>query len=89
MELDDEDIMYYLFEELDSDATSCLHINTLRKLQNQGFINWQTVLLCTIFRSKYLELNAQRKWSAEEIRRDKKWRNILNLADMIKSKLNQ
>ena len=88
LKMNDEDIMYYLFEELDSDATSCLHINTLQNLKNNGYIDEQTLLLCQTLREQYMELNAQKPWSVEEIRRDEKWLELFHLADAIKTRMN-
>ncbi|MBQ9745589.1 MAG: hypothetical protein IJW21_02060 [Clostridia bacterium] len=88
LEMEDEDVMYYLFEELDSDATSCLHINTLKRLENLGYINGQTVALCITFRSRYLELMREKTWSADEIRKHEKWLGLMRIADLIKSTLN-
>ena len=88
LKMNDEDIMYYLFEELDSDATSCLHINTLQDLKNNGYIDEQMLLLCQTLREQYMELNTQKPWSAEEIRRDEKWLELFHLADTIKKKIN-
>ena len=87
LKLNDEDIMYYIFEELDSDATSCLHLNTLKNLQNHGYITEETSLLCNELREKYMRLNALKTWSAEEIRTDERWLSLMRLADMIKSNL--
>ena len=87
LSLDDEDIMYYLFEELDSDATSCLHANTLQKLKSDGYIDGQTLLLCQTLREQYMELNAQKPWSADEIRRNEGWLMIFHLADNIKNRI--
>ena len=87
LSLNDEDIMYYLFEELDSDATSCLHINTLQKLNNNGYIDGQTALLCQMLRAQYMELIVQKSWNADEIRIDEKWQKLFQLADMIKVKI--
>ena len=87
LEMKDEDIMYYLFEELDSDATSCLHINTLQKLKSNGYIDEQTLLLCQTLREQYMKLSAQKPWSAEEIRRNEKWLELFHLADIIKNRI--
>ena len=87
LSLNDEDIMYYLFEELDSDATSCLHINTLQKLNNNGYIDGQTASLCQMLRAQYMELIVQKSWNADEIRIDEKWQKLFQLADMIKVKI--
>ena len=88
LKMNDEDIMYYIFEELDGDATSCLHVNTLKKLKSNGYIDEQTLLLCQMLREQYLELNAQQRWSAEEIRQNEKWQGLFRLADTIKNKIN-
>jgi len=80
--------MYYLFEELDSDATSCLHPNTLKNLQNHGYITEQTSLLCIIFREKYMHLNALKLWSAKEVRTDERWLELMRLGDIIKRNSN-
>lgn len=83
-EMTDEDVMYYLFEELDSDATSCLHANTLERLQQSGYIDAQTAALCAALRSEYLELMGEKTWSADEVRKHEKWLGLMRTADTIK-----
>ena len=85
LEMKDEDIVYYLFEELDSDATSCLHENTLQKLKRNGYIDEQMLVLCKTLREQYMKLSAQKTWNAEEIRRNEKWLELFRLADNIKN----
>ena len=87
LKMNDEDMMYYLFEELPGDAISCLHENTLQKLKKHGYIDSQTFLLCQMLRARYIELDALKNWSADEIRRDERWGDLMRLGNMIYNKI--
>ncbi|MDR0469908.1 MAG: hypothetical protein LBH09_08045 [Peptococcaceae bacterium] len=89
LEMNDEDIEYNIFEEFDVSATSFLHDNTLSKLKEADLINGNMSRKASELRSRFIELQDSDKWNVESVRHDKKWREILELSDEIKSLLCQ
>ncbi len=87
LELSDEDLLYYLFEEFDVDATSVLHMATLEPLRENGYIDDEIVSMCQSLREMYFKFDQNTMWTAEEIRSSMDWLNLFCLADEIRMRL--
>lgn len=89
LKMSNEDIGYYIFEEFDVYAGSFLHKNTLSALLEVGLITENIAKKSAELREKFFALENTDQWNVDSIRHDKKWRDILELSDEIKSLLNQ
>ena len=87
LKMDDEDLLYCLFEQFDTDATTFLHMATLDPLREKGYINDEIVSMCQSLRELYLQLESNKIWSAAEIRSSAEWLNLFRLADDIRMRL--
>jgi len=88
LELNDKDILYYLFEEFDTFATSFLHSAMLDPLRESGYINDEIVSMCQLLRDRYIKLgNSGKIWGAEEIKASSDWLDLFRLADVIHMRL--
>ena len=90
LDLNDEDLLYYLFEEFDMDAISFLQTTMLESLRQSGYINDEIVSMCQSLRDMYLKLeNNPKIWRAEEIRSSSDWLELFRLADKIHMQLDE
>ena len=87
LDLNDEDILYYLFEEFDTDSISFFHAKTLESLRQSSYINDEIVSMCEILRDSYLKLANKKRWGAEEIKTSPDWLELFHLADDIRMRL--
>lgn len=88
LDVDDGDILYYLFEEFDTDAISFLHPKMLDSLRQNGYINDEIASMCQLLRDKYLKLeNNPKQWRVEEIKTSPDWLDLFRLADDIRMRL--
>jgi len=85
LEMSDEDIGYYIFEEFDGGAISFLHENTLSELKKANLITETVSQKSAELRSKFLALQDTDLWNIDSVKRSKEWREILELSDEIKS----
>jgi hypothetical protein len=85
LEMSDEHIGYYIFEEFDSGAISFLHENSLLKLKEAGLITENTSQKSAELRSKFMALQNTNQWSVDSVKCSKEWREVLELSDEIKS----
>lgn len=87
LELSDEDLLYYLFEEFDTDAISFLNMETLVPLRENGYIDDEIVSMCQSLRELYFKFDPNTIWTAEEVRSSTEWLNLFCLADEIRARL--
>jgi hypothetical protein len=87
LDMDDDYIGYCVFEEFDSGATSFLHSDTLAKLAEANLITETISQKSSILRSKFLELQNTEHWNVESVKSSKRWRDVLELSDEIKTLL--
>ena len=86
--LDNEELMYHLFEEFDANATSFLHPAALDPLRKSGYIDDGIVLMCQSLREMYFKLRINNKlWSTEEVKTSLDWLALFRLADEIHGRL--
>jgi len=87
LEMSDEYIGYYIFEEFDSGAISFLHESSLLKLEKAGLITESISQKSAELRSKFMALQNTDQWNVDSVKCAKEWREILELSDEIKSLL--
>lgn len=82
---EDEDVKYYLLEELPVDIVSYLHSNTLDILLNDGIIDEKIYNKSISLREKYLkiEIEMPQLLNIQDIKLAKEWREIFELSDEI------
>ena len=85
LEMNDDDIGYYIFEEFDVGATTFLHDNTLLILRTANLINEEISQKSSELRSKFMNLQDTDQWNVNSVKSSKEWREILELSDEIKS----
>ena len=86
LSLPDEELKYIILEELDIEAISFLHSKTINILINNNLIPKTTAEQIETLRSQTLYL-INNKRSIQEIRDDKEWLEVRELALLIKSKI--
>jgi hypothetical protein len=87
LEMDDEDIDYYIFEEFNIGASSFLHNSTISKLKGAELITDEILAMSAELREKYFALENTNMWNVESVKCSKEWREVLNLSDEIKALL--
>lgn len=87
IDLSDEKIGTYLFEEFDIEATTYLHHNTLNKLKNAELINDEEYDLSKKLRQNFMELQGTPLWNVESVKTAAEWLEIMRIADSIRSSL--
>lgn len=83
---DDETIEYELFEEFDIGVNSFLHEDSLDLLLKDNFIDNDIKELSLKLREMFLLLEEDKR-TADSVRNDKDWHDILQLSDLIRKKL--
>lgn len=87
LEMIDENIEYFIFEEFDIGACSFLHENTLSKLRNANMITEIVSQKSAELREKFFALQNTNMWTVDSIKHSQEWREILELSDEIKALL--
>lgn len=88
LDLNDEDLLYYLFEEFDTDAISFLHTTMLDILRESGYIDDEIVSMCQSLRAMYLKLERNPNMRhAEAIKTSPAWLELFHLADEVRMRL--
>lgn len=87
LKMSDEDIEYHIFEEFDGGAISFLHENTLSELKKANLITEIMLQKSAELRIKFMALIDTEQWNVDSVKYSKKWREILELSDEIKSLL--
>lgn len=89
LNLSDEKIGTFIFEEFDIEATTFLHQNTLDKLKNAEFIDEAEYNYSKELRRKFVELQGTALWNVESVKTAPEWRKIMRLADKIRVSINE
>ena len=84
LEMSDEYIGYYIFEEFDSGAISFLHESSLVKLKEAGLITESVSQKSAELRRKFIVLQNTDHWNVDSVKHSKEWREVLELSDEIK-----
>ena len=84
--LPDDELLHIILEELDIEAVSFLHENTVDRLIENNLIPKNIAALVEELRDKTLTL-IQHKRRANDIRNDSDWKALRQLADEIKNKI--
>ena len=84
LEMSDEHIEYYIFEEFNTGAGSFLHENSLNKLKKANLITETVLQKSTELRKKIFSLEKTNEWNVASVKYSKEWREILELSDEIK-----
>jgi hypothetical protein len=87
LEMSDDYIGYYVFEEFDGGVVSFLHDNTLSKLRAANLITDTIVQKSSELRKRFVELEKTEQWNVQSVKHSREWREILELSDEIKSLL--
>lgn len=87
LDLSDEQIGTYLFEEFDIEATTFLHENTLSKLKCAELINEEEYASSKALRQKFMKLQGTSLWNVESVKTAAEWLEIMQLADSIRNSL--
>lgn len=83
----DDDLKYYILEELDVDAHTFLHQNTVNKLIDKKLIPKSIAEETDNLRS-LIKILIEEKSSVEEIRYDPEWKKAREIAKDILEKIN-
>lgn len=87
-EQSDEEIAYELFEEFDVGAQSFLHEHSLNKLRDAGYIDDEMVAMSKKLRERWLALE-NGSWTIPEIKTRTEWRELFDLCDRLKLRVEQ
>jgi hypothetical protein len=81
----DEEIEYQLFEEFDLGVHSFLHIDSLEKLEEAGFINEEIKTLSLELRELSRQLlDSEMIRNPNTVKTNKDWHKVLELSDRIR-----
>ena len=83
----EDEIEHELFEEFDSDSVSFLHKRTIEPLLKEGLINEEIYKKSLLLREKFRKMEHTRYWNSKSVKINRRWEEILLLADEIKEKL--
>ena len=87
LEMSDDDIGYYIFEEFDGGAISFLHEYTLSRLREAKLITEEVSQKSAELRYKFMALIDTPLWDVDSVKVSEEWRAILELSDEIKALL--
>jgi hypothetical protein len=83
----DDELLYDLFEQFDVGAWSFLHVDSLAKLRNAGYIDDEMAATSHQVRARWLALQNE-SHTVEDIRTRKEWQELFELCDSLKLKSN-
>jgi len=89
LNLSDEMIGYYIFEEFEVGAISFLYKDNLLSLADEGLIDNEIYFKSQILRKKFMALQGTDLWNIESVKKADKWKEILQLSDKIKELIHQ
>lgn len=81
----DEVVEYNIFEEFDIGVISFLHLDTLKRLLERGYISENKLIKSSLLRDKVMMIQSAGNWSMESFRTSTQWKEIMLLCDEIKS----
>ena len=87
LEMNDESIGYYIFEEFDIGVVSFFHNDALTRLEQANFITETIVYKSSLLRKKLMKLQNTELWNIESVKHSKEWQDILIMSDEIKALL--
>jgi hypothetical protein len=82
---DDSTIEYSIYEEFDVGVNSFFHEDSLKILLENNLINLTVYKKSSLLRKKLKELELSSDWGIENFKSSLKWKEIMLLADEIKS----
>lgn len=89
LDLSNEMIGYYIFEELDIGATTFLYKDNVNRLLDEGFIDDDIYAKSILLREKIMRLQGTKLWNIESVKNTSEWKEILQLSDDIKQLIYQ
>ena len=84
----DEEIEYNIFEVFDINVHTFFHNENLEILLTNDLITSEVYKKAQLIREMYLKIEGTSLWSLEGIKNTKEWKEIINLCDQIKEKIN-
>lgn len=84
LNLSDEMIGYYIFEEFIVGITSFLSKNSLDRLENEGIIDEEIYSQSEMLRTVTLEIEQTDLWNIDSVKNSKKWKTVMQISDNIK-----
>lgn len=88
LDLSDDLIGGYVFEDFDADCTSFLHPIVLQPLRDQQYITGEIYEKASELARKFRALEYTPLWDVAAVKSAPEWREVLTLADEIKEMLN-
>lgn len=87
LNLSDEKIGTYVFEEFDIEVITYLHHNTLNKLRDAELINEEEYDLSGMLRQKVMKLQGSCLWNVESVKTATEWLEIMKLSDKVRTSI--
>ena len=84
LNLDDNEIVYQIFEEFNTEIPGSLSPYILDKLELAGVIDSEIKLLSKKLQEKFYQIKKKDLWNVESVKKFDEWRAILQLSDEIK-----
>src|SRR5262245_23298553 len=89
--LSEEDVFYNIFEQFDVGAISFLHVDSLNRLRNAGWIDDGIVEMSKEIRrrwfcllERYQSSDERQNLTLERVKGDDEWRELFRLCDSLK-----
>ncbi|MDT2600677.1 hypothetical protein P7D85_12890 [Enterococcus hulanensis] len=89
LELSDEEIETFIFEDLIVGVTSFFSKNNLTELKENGIIDEDIEENAYLLREKVLNIDNTSLWNINSVRQSFKWLDIFKLSDELKKKLHE
>ncbi|MBP1040113.1 hypothetical protein I6N95_03720 [Vagococcus sp. BWB3-3] len=89
LELSDEEIETFIFEDFIVGVTSFFSKNNLIELKENGLIDEDIEKAACLIRKKVLDIDNTSLWSIDSVRQSSEWLDILSLSDELKNRLHE
>ncbi|OJG65719.1 hypothetical protein RV09_GL001059 [Enterococcus moraviensis] len=89
LELSNEEIETFIFEDLIVGVTSFFSKNNLIELKENGLIDEDVEKKAYLLREKVLNLDNTNLWNINSVRQSSEWLDIFRLSDELKNKLHE
>ncbi|WP_088840904.1 hypothetical protein [Listeria sp. ILCC797] len=89
LDLSDEEIETFIFEDLIVGVTSFFSKNNLKELRENGLIDEEIEKKTYYLRKKVLDIDNTNLWSISSVKESSEWLDVFDLSDCLKEKLHE
>ncbi|MBL1230540.1 hypothetical protein IW492_15015 [Enterococcus sp. BWB1-3] len=89
LDLSNEEIETFIFEDLIVGVTSFLSKNNLNELKENGLIDEEIEKDAYLLRKKVLNIDNTNLWNIDSVRQSSEWLDIFKISDELKKKIHE